>query len=547
MSDQLPHPTCPDCGIPLPPNSPQALCPSCLIRQALASRTAADGGNPVSPPLTPAEIADKFPGFEILECLGRGGMGVVYKARQKSLNRLVAIKILPPERVGEEKFAERFAREAQTLACLNHPNIVTVFDYGETGGLFYIVMEFVDGVNLRDLLRDGKLEPKQALAIIPPICDALQFAHDKGIVHRDIKPENLPSHPDEAPDLTRNRAQSPGMSSAGKGFLIGCGVLLLLVLCAMLALMLVGSSFLLWKVPAPKSDAAASSATQLTQEGWQLWQAQHWSEAIAKFDGAVKLSPTDANAWSGLGWASFNSGNNAVAEKAFQTAVKLEPNHPAALNGLGQIYLSQRKYEPAETWLLKAASQRASAAYYGLARLYLLQEKFDQAEKWAEMVVQSGQSDAAATRMLEAAKKEHLDAGLRLMIEPPAAAPASALSHPTPENVSKDQLIIQDWLALMDSGDYARSWEAASDGFHHAVTREDWVAMAEKVRRPLGTLISRRATSTQPMPSLPGMPDASYLVAKFDTSFAGKAAAIETVTLVQEKDCQWKAAGYFIK
>lgn len=191
MTDQLPHPTCPDCGDPLPPDSPQALCPACLMRQALASRTIAGGGNPLSPPLTPDEIADKFPGFEILECLGRGGMGVVYKARQKSLDRLVAIKILPPERAGEEKFAERFAREAQTLARLNHPNIVTVFDHGQAGGLFYIVMEFVDGVNLRDLLRDGKLEPKQALAIIPPVCDALQFAHDKGIVHRDIKPENL--------------------------------------------------------------------------------------------------------------------------------------------------------------------------------------------------------------------------------------------------------------------------------------------------------------------------------------------------------------------
>lgn len=118
-------------------------------------------------------------------------MGVVYKARQKSLNRWVAIKILAPEKEGEKKFAERFGSEAQTLAQLNHPNIVTVFDYGETEGLYYIVMEFVDGVNLRDLLADGKMDAEQALAIIPPICEALQFAHDKGIVHRDIKPENL--------------------------------------------------------------------------------------------------------------------------------------------------------------------------------------------------------------------------------------------------------------------------------------------------------------------------------------------------------------------
>ena len=183
--------TCPDCGTLLPADSPQQLCPSCLLKQAFASRTVELTPQPASPPPSPEEIADKFPQFEITECLGRGGMGVVYKARQKSLNRWVAIKILAPEKIHDEKFAERFTREAHTLALLNHPNIVTVYDHGETNGLFYIVMEFVDGVNLRDLLRDGKMESAQALTIVPPICEALQYAHDKGIVHRDIKPENL--------------------------------------------------------------------------------------------------------------------------------------------------------------------------------------------------------------------------------------------------------------------------------------------------------------------------------------------------------------------
>jgi len=141
--------------------------------------------------LTPEEIAPHFPQFEILECLGRGGMGVVYKARQKSLNRLVALKLLAPERADDPQFATRFEKEAHALAALNHPNIVGVYDFGQAGGYYYLLMEFIDGVNLRQLLQTKRLTPKEALSIVPPICEALQCAHDHGIVHRDIKPENL--------------------------------------------------------------------------------------------------------------------------------------------------------------------------------------------------------------------------------------------------------------------------------------------------------------------------------------------------------------------
>jgi serine/threonine protein kinase len=156
------------------------------------TRTLPTGGDLASSaPPSPAELAEKFPQFEILECLGRGGMGIVYKARQKALDRIVAIKILAGEWQDAPGFAERFEKEAKLLAKLNHPNIVTIHDFGNAGGLFHIVMEFIDGVNVRDLLRDGKMPAEQALAIVPPICDALQFAHDHGIVHRDIKPENI--------------------------------------------------------------------------------------------------------------------------------------------------------------------------------------------------------------------------------------------------------------------------------------------------------------------------------------------------------------------
>jgi serine/threonine protein kinase len=179
---------CPQCGAPLP-EAPDSLCPRCLMAH-LVQPTQLDGPA-AQEPFAPEELAPLFPHLEILECLGRGGMGVVYKARQKSLNRFVALKLLAPERAGDADFAARFAREAQALAALNHPHIVAVYDFGEAGGFYFLLMEFVDGVNLRQLLRTKRLTPKEALSIVPPVCDALQCAHDRGIVHRDIKPENL--------------------------------------------------------------------------------------------------------------------------------------------------------------------------------------------------------------------------------------------------------------------------------------------------------------------------------------------------------------------
>jgi serine/threonine protein kinase len=183
---------CPRCGTALPANTPEGLCPRCLAALNFATETVVAGDEAVAQaPPSPAELAQHFPQLEILEYLGRGGMGVVYKARQKSLNRVAALKLLAPERVSDTRFAERFAREAQALAQLSHPNIVTIYDFGQAGGFYFLLMEFVDGVNLRELLRERKLEPAEALAIVPPICEALQYAHEHGIVHRDIKPENL--------------------------------------------------------------------------------------------------------------------------------------------------------------------------------------------------------------------------------------------------------------------------------------------------------------------------------------------------------------------
>ena len=186
------HPSCPRCGASLTSNSVDGLCARCLAALHFDSLL-----TPASPPThqQPLPSIDSiqpfFPQLEILECLGRGGMGVVFKARQRSLNRLVALKLLAPERASDPAFAARFATEAKTLAALNHPNIVAIHDFGEAAGSCFLIMEFIDGLNLRQLIQSRRLSPSEALAIVPPICDALQCAHNHGIVHRDIKPENL--------------------------------------------------------------------------------------------------------------------------------------------------------------------------------------------------------------------------------------------------------------------------------------------------------------------------------------------------------------------
>ena len=142
-------------------------------------------------PPTVGRLAEFFPALQIIELIGVGGMGAVYKARQEGLDRVVALKILPEEFSHDVKFALRFTREARTLAKLNHPNIVSVYEFGNVEDTYYFLMEYVEGSTLRDVVKARELTPEHSLAIVPHLCDALQYAHDKGVVHRDIKPENI--------------------------------------------------------------------------------------------------------------------------------------------------------------------------------------------------------------------------------------------------------------------------------------------------------------------------------------------------------------------
>lgn len=191
MSVATPPKSCPRCNSIISEDSPGGLCPRCLMQFVAMSTGGADfpTGDRLPPELETLRAA--FPHLEILELIGQGGMGVVYKARQTKLDRIVALKILPARLARETLFAERFEREGRMLARLNHPNIVGVYDFGQADGLYYLMMEYVDGVNLRQAFASAHFTPHQALSVIPKICEALQFAHDEGVLHRDIKPENI--------------------------------------------------------------------------------------------------------------------------------------------------------------------------------------------------------------------------------------------------------------------------------------------------------------------------------------------------------------------
>jgi serine/threonine protein kinase len=165
------------------------LCPKCLLDQGLL-KPAATFRQPFTPP--PLEsLAKSIPGVELIEMVGQGGMGAVYKGRQYLLNRLVAVKVLPPTGADGGSIASRFGQEARALARLSHPNIVAIHEYGLVGALPYFTMDYVEGVTVRQMLKEKRLDYRTAVTLFLQVCEGLQHAHERGVVHRDIKPENI--------------------------------------------------------------------------------------------------------------------------------------------------------------------------------------------------------------------------------------------------------------------------------------------------------------------------------------------------------------------
>ena len=155
-------------------------------------------------------LGQHLPQFEFEDFIAQGGMGAVYRANQISLDRTVAIKVLPHELGENEEFRDSFSKEAKAMAKLNHSNLIGVYDSGDVDGMPYIAMEYIEGDSLHDACWGEKLDSERAVTIVKGICDGLNDAHNHGIIHRDIKPANILLTIDAVPMISPSSSESEG-------------------------------------------------------------------------------------------------------------------------------------------------------------------------------------------------------------------------------------------------------------------------------------------------------------------------------------------------
>jgi tRNA A-37 threonylcarbamoyl transferase component Bud32 len=202
-------PVCPQCGKPLPSDAPQGLCPECLLKAALPGQSAFESSAtgvyefPATALTLEAGVRLKYFGdYELLEEIARGGMGVVWKARQASLNRIVALKMIRAGALASPEEVQRFLREAEAAANLQHPNIVAIHEVGEHEGHHYFTMDYVAGRDLGALVKNGPLPPNRAARYVQILANAIHFAHQRGTLHRDLKPQNVLIDSADQPRIT---------------------------------------------------------------------------------------------------------------------------------------------------------------------------------------------------------------------------------------------------------------------------------------------------------------------------------------------------------
>src|SRR5574341_334381 len=194
---------CPQCGAALAEGTLQGLCPRCVARQAAGILAAkANDAAPSTLNPQPSTTLRYFGDYELLQEIAHGGMGVVWKARQVSLNRIVAVKLLLAGKFSSPEFVQRFRAEAEAAANLQHPNIVAIHEVGVHEGQQYFSMDYVDGQSLAEHARNNPLPPELAADYVKTIAEAIHYAHQRGILHRDLKPSNVLIDAEDRPRVT---------------------------------------------------------------------------------------------------------------------------------------------------------------------------------------------------------------------------------------------------------------------------------------------------------------------------------------------------------
>ena len=193
---------CPDCGQEFPTGAPAGMCPNCLLHLGLAAARGEAGGDSPSLAHTPPFFNRSFGDYELLEEVARGGMGIVFRARQTSLNRTVAVKLIHGGVFATPNHVKRFKLEAETAARLDHPNIVSIYEVGEHDGQPFFSMRLVEGGTLLEAMRRQPYKPRAAAQLMHTIASAVHFAHQRGVLHRDLKPTNILLDVEARPHIT---------------------------------------------------------------------------------------------------------------------------------------------------------------------------------------------------------------------------------------------------------------------------------------------------------------------------------------------------------